>query len=225
MLRVNVPLLTFIIHMHLVCVILLFWSVWGDGYASSLNLPRTVVFMDNQNYNRLWSVLGWNIRGINAEEKQLKVREKMEESKCAVLCLQETKKESFDRKFIKGFCPCRFDNFAYSPSVGASGGILVVWNSSIFSGQLIEVQIFGIIIKFTSTHSNQQWTLVTLYGPCQGEERDNFVQWLYNLNVPDDEDWLFMGDFNFIRSTDNRNLPGGNANDIFLFNEIISHLA
>jgi hypothetical protein len=33
-----------------------------------------------------------------------------------------------------------------------------------------------------------------------------------------------MGDFNFIRSQDNRNLPGGDMNAIFLFNELISHL-
>jgi hypothetical protein len=33
-----------------------------------------------------------------------------------------------------------------------------------------------------------------------------------------------MGDFNFIRSVDNRNKPGADMNDIFLFNSIISHL-
>jgi hypothetical protein len=109
-----------------------------------------------------------------------------------VLCYvcRRQKKEYFDQKFIRGFCPRRFDNFVYSPSVGALGGILVVWNSSVFAGTLIEVQHFGIIIKFKYVHSNQQWTMVNVYGPCQGEERDNFVQWLYNLNVPDDEDWL-----------------------------------
>jgi hypothetical protein len=33
-----------------------------------------------------------------------------------------------------------------------------------------------------------------------------------------------MGDFNFIWSQENRNMPGGDVNDIFLFNETISHL-
>jgi hypothetical protein len=33
-----------------------------------------------------------------------------------------------------------------------------------------------------------------------------------------------LGDFNFIRSQDNRNKPGGDVNDMFLFNEIIGHL-
>lgn len=33
-----------------------------------------------------------------------------------------------------------------------------------------------------------------------------------------------MGDFNFIRSTQNRNLPGGDMNDIMVFNELISNI-
>jgi hypothetical protein len=36
--------------------------------------------------------------------------------------------------------------------------------------------------------------------------------------------WLLIGDFNFIRSEENRNKPGGDVNDMFLFNEIIGHL-
>ena len=39
-----------------------------------------------------------------------------------------------------------------------------------------------------------------------------------------EQKWLLLGDFNFIRSMDNRNLPGGDVNDIFIFNEIIGHL-
>jgi hypothetical protein len=38
------------------------------------------------------------------------------------------------------------------------------------------------------------WTLVSIYGPCQGAESDNFVTWLYNPNVPLHEHWLVMGD-------------------------------
>ena len=85
---------------------------------------------------RKWRVLCWNVRGINAEGRQREVRSKIDESECDIICLQETKCESFDWKLIRKFCPKRFDSFAYSPSVGASGGILVVWNSSVFQGVL-----------------------------------------------------------------------------------------
>jgi hypothetical protein len=125
---------------------------------------------------------------------------------------------------IRKFCPKRYNNFAYSPSRGASGGIIVLWNASVFSGVLVEVQRFGLIVKFTSSHNNASWTLVSVYGPCQGIERDNFVRWLYNLQIPISENWLLVGDFNFIRSHENRNKPGGDTSDMFLFNEIIGHL-
>ena len=36
-------------------------------------------------------------------------------------------------------------------------------------------------------------------------------------------DWIVMGDFNFIRSPNNRNKPGGDVNQMLLFNEAISN--
>ena len=66
--------------------------------------------------------------------------------------------------------------------------------------------------------------MVFVYGPCLGSLRDEFVQWLYDLHKPDDDNWLLLGDFNFIRSLENKNRPGGDLNDICLFNEIFGHL-
>ena len=80
------------------------------------------------------------------------------------------------------------------------------------------------MVDFTSVHNGHSWTLVTVYGPCQGIERDNFVAWLYSLQNSAMSNWLLLGDFNFIRSPENRNRPGGDVNDMFLFNDIIGHL-
>jgi hypothetical protein len=35
---------------------------------------------------------------------------------------------------------------------------------------------------------------------------------------------MVVGDFNLMRSPDNRNRPGGNLNDMLLFNDVIHHL-
>jgi hypothetical protein len=94
----------------------------------------------------------------------------------------------------------------------------------IFGPGLVETQRSGLVVNFTSTHNNANWTLVSVYRPCQGIERDNFVTWLYNLEIPVDQNWLVIGDVNFIQSEENRNMPDGDVNDIFLFNEIIGHL-
>jgi hypothetical protein len=80
------------------------------------------------------------------------------------------------------------------------------------------------LICFTSRHRCCFWTLVTVYGPCRGIERDNFFQWLHDLVIPFHENWLLVGDFSFMRSVDNRNKPGADMNVIFIFNEIISYL-
>ena len=173
---------------------------------------------------RNWNVLCWNVRGLNSDARQRDIRAKIEESHCSIICLQETKCEQFDIRKIRSFCPRRFDQFAFSPSMGASGGILVIWNSSVFEGELVESQRFSIVVSFKSVHNSERRTLVSVYGPCDGQPRDNFVSWLYHLTIPLDENWLLLGDFNFIRSLDNRNLPGGDINDIFLFNEIIGQL-
>jgi exonuclease III len=164
---------------------------------------------------RKWRILCWNVRGINADNRQRQVRSKIEEGECDIICLQETKCEQFDWRAIRKFCPKRFDCFACAPSVGASGGILVLWNSAIFSGLLVQTEKYGIIINFTCMHNNEAWTIVCVYGPCQGVQRDNFVTWLYNLQIPSEENWLFLGDFNFMCSQDNRNKPGGDISDIF----------
>jgi hypothetical protein len=63
-----------------------------------------------------------------------------------------------------------------------------------------------------------------MYGPCLEPARTDFVNWMKNIQIQDEDNWLFMGDFNFYRSLDNRNKPGGNLQDTFVFNDIISQL-
>jgi len=105
---------------------------------------------------RNWNVLCWNIRGINGNKKWDAVRDKINESGCSIVCLQETKRENFDTPFIRQFIPKRLDKYEFVPSIGASGGILVAWNSNLFSGQVLDSQQFGITLEFTSTLSLQK---------------------------------------------------------------------
>lgn len=96
----------------------------------------SMVSMDHTSRN--WNVLCWNIRGINDPEKWNSVRNKLEESACSIACLQETKREDFSASYVRNFAPRRFDSFEFSPSIGASGGMLVLWNSSHFTGNALD---------------------------------------------------------------------------------------
>jgi hypothetical protein len=45
--------------------------------------------------------------------------------------------QSLGHSYIRNFCPRRFTNFAYVPSIGASGGIITIWNGAMFSGTVV----------------------------------------------------------------------------------------
>jgi hypothetical protein len=94
----------------------------------------------------------------------------------------------------------------------------------LFSGEVLFSSKFQITVRFTSTHSAEQWVLSTVYGPCHGRERQDFMDWLNNLQIDDADNWMIVGGFNFYRSLENRNRQGGNIQDIMTFNSIISNL-
>jgi hypothetical protein len=56
------------------------------------------------------------------------------------------------------------------------------------------------------------------------DRRDKISSWLNGLNVDDDCNWMFVGDFNFYISLEDRNREGGNMQDIMVFKEMISNL-
>jgi len=66
-----------------------------------------------------WKVLSWNVSGINSDKKWNVIRDRVSESCCDVICLQETKRSHFDAMFIRQFCPPVFDQFEFLPSNGA----------------------------------------------------------------------------------------------------------
>ena len=109
-------------------------------------------FMNN---NRSWNILNWNIRGINSKDKWNAINQKIEESACVVVCIQETKREEFTTQYLRNFCPKRISKFAYLPSNGASGGILTAWNDSILEGELVFQNKLSLSVQFTNRLSNQ----------------------------------------------------------------------
>lgn len=57
-----------------------------------------------------------------------------------------------------------------------AGGILVLWNSSVFSGVVLDKQRFGITVAFNSVHNREAWMLTTVCGPCDEPARSEFIR-------------------------------------------------
>jgi hypothetical protein len=109
--------------------------------------PRLLIFLMD---NRVWNIMCWNIRGLNASGKWDVVRNKLEESACSIVCLQETKRDHFDMAFIRNFAPRHFDCFDFVPADGASGGLLTLWTSSCFRGTVTEKRKYCLTVTFSS---------------------------------------------------------------------------
>ena len=149
------------------------------------------------------------MRGLNASKKWNSIRDKISESKCDIACLQETKREIFDDMFVRRFCPASLDKFAFHPSVGASGGMITLWKGCLFDGEPVHSNEFALSVKFRSLHNSDEWILSNIYGPCVSEGKRQFLSWFSGIQMPSNLNWLIVGDFNLIRSPENRNKPGG----------------
>jgi len=93
-----------------------------------------------------------------------------------------------------------------------------------FTGHLVFSNEFGISVEFSSNHNASDWVLTNVYGPYTATGKLQFINWLKNIQMPDDIDWLILGDFNLMRNSEDRNRPGGDINEMLLFNEAISAL-
>ena len=156
-----------------------------------------------------WSVLSFNVRGINAVAKGNGIHCVIRESNCDIICLQETKKESFDRADLRRFCPNSFDEFAFVPSIGNSGGFITVWNSSKLVGNVIFQNEYALSVEFFAISSEESWIITNVYAPCSPTGKIDFLHWFSNINMPSDKRWLIVGDFNLTRRPENRNIAGG----------------
>ena len=76
---------------------------------------------------------------MDSKEKWDAIRAKINDSSCHIVCLQETKRDNFDQLYLKKFCTKQLNSFAFFPSVGASGGIITIWNNNVFSRDVFKL--------------------------------------------------------------------------------------
>jgi exonuclease III len=162
------------------CLISYFFSIWL-GCCAPLEAS---LFIRALNSKRSWRILSWNIRGINSEGKWDAIRSKVAESGCDIICLQVTKRESFDSQYFRNFCPPSFDSFEFIPSVGASRGSIIIWKAHNFVGSLAFQNSFGQSVEFVCRLTGEHWILTNIYAPCTPEGKLDFLNWFKYIEMP-----------------------------------------
>jgi hypothetical protein len=100
----------------------------------------------------------------------------------------------------------------------------VAWKGSLFNGIEIFQNDFAILMEMISNINNSSWVLTTIYAPCTPTGKRAFLDWFKSFPMPEQTEWLNIGDFNLIRKPKDRNKEGGDIIEMHLFNDAINTL-
>jgi exonuclease III len=127
------------------------------------------------------------------------------EKKPLVLCLQETKMEFLNEQLVKLLWGDSVHNFSYQPSVGASGGLVTVWDMSRVDVTSSFSFSHVLVIKGKDLLTGEDFVIFNVYAPCDSEAKK--VLWgnlLLHIQNNNDVCICVCGDFNSMRSVDER---------------------
>ncbi|GAU51462.1 hypothetical protein TSUD_413600, partial [Trifolium subterraneum] len=116
--------------------------------------------------DNMFQVCSWNTRGLGSFEKRKEVRKLLGEKKALIVCFQETKMGVCDDFFCASLWGSMPHAYTYRPSVGASRGLLVMWDTGeveVWSSASFNhvVLIHGRVIK-----SDEEFYIFNVYAPC-----------------------------------------------------------
>ena len=117
------------------------------------------------------SVLCWNVRGLNDGVKRASVRNLISASNATIVCLQETKIESWTQSLlVETVGPVLARNCSFLPSIGAAGGILMAMSDQFFSMSPLQTTNHSVSAEITMLEENVTWCLTGVYGKqlCSG---------------------------------------------------------
>jgi hypothetical protein len=116
------------------------------------------------------------------------------------------------------------NNLIFLPAVGASGGILVSWRSSVGLVQASRVDRFSVLVQFFP-NIGDPWRLTCVYGPQSSDDKILFMQELKDIRTQCPGPWLVGGDFNLIYKDEDKNNSNLNRTMMGRFRRVINDLA
>ncbi|OVA11388.1 hypothetical protein BVC80_8579g14 [Macleaya cordata] len=94
------------------------------------------------------------------------------------------------------------NNFGWRwiPSIGRSGGLILIWDEDILNLEDEQIGNHSISVQFGNIDDNFKWGLTNAYAPNESTGRKNFWKELDNVRNWWAGAWVVTGDFNSIRN-------------------------
>ncbi|XP_022006789.1 uncharacterized protein LOC110905205 [Helianthus annuus] len=167
-----------------------------------------------------WASL--NMKGAGGPGKASLVRNLIKDNNVGFISLQETQMSNMPDSKIRGFWNNSAMEYVKVDAAGRSGGLLSIWNPSLFKKNMEIVDQNFILVKGELMGENTELVVVNIYAPSSGTERRQVWDKLLDLRDSTLGMWLIIGDFNEVRVPEDRwnsNFDGNNAQH---FNNFIS---
>lgn len=143
-------------------------------------------------------ILNWNAKGLGLLVKRRYLSDLIKDNHIDIVCIQETKKEEFSERMLRSLST-HVTHWTVLPSAGASGGIILGYNESLFTVHATYIKAYSISLHLCNKLDNFEWCLTTVYGPLSTTTRRSFLSELNDIGNLGIDAWLLIGDFNIIR--------------------------
>nr|GEW04330.1 RNA-directed DNA polymerase, eukaryota [Tanacetum cinerariifolium] len=167
-------------------------------------------------------MLSLNIQGLDQSAKKNWIRELNLKYKVSFVAIQETKVEKIDLFSLRNLWGNFSYDYAFSPSVGYSGGLLCIWDPKLFSKDSVTISDSFVAIRGTWSSSSTKLLIVSAYAPQDLSERKTLWEYISHLIDQWDGECVILGDFNEVRSEHERFGTNFNASGANAFNQFIS---
>jgi exonuclease III len=150
------------------------------------------------------NVLIWNISGVNKSLKQKEVKKMVARLKVSIIFLVETRVQKLNIIKIRDNMLPGWE-ILHNCNDHWLGKIWICWDPGGFSINVVDVHEQVLTCKVNATDNRGSWMMSIVYGSNQGTDGRHLLQRLIILKIfVGSVPWLIAGDFNVIRSQQER---------------------
>ncbi|GKC14551.1 RNA-directed DNA polymerase, eukaryota [Tanacetum coccineum] len=183
------------------------WSQKNNVGGSILEVMDELVKMN---------FLSLNVQGLGNKAKKGWIQELCHKHRINFVSIQETKMENIDLFSIKALWGNLNFDYVVGPSVGFSGGIVCVWDSSKFIKDHVSKSDYFVALMGTWSPTSTKLLIISVYAPQELTEKRDIWNYLCSLIDRWEGETVIMGDFIEVRFEHERlctlfNRQGANA--------------
>lgn len=155
-----------------------------------------------------FNIISYNIRGLGTEGRDTAIGSVVKIEKAAVIFIQETKMENMTDSIVRSIWGSGMHQWTAVNSIGASRGMLTVWDDSIFNCVEVFSQMHCLSIRGTRICDGFDCVPTKVYGPTGDADRTRIWSELDEVRLKwPDLPWCIGGDFNVFRVASEKNTP------------------